>query len=118
LDHIYALVPLARAFNAEILLTHVYDEADTDQIFQKQIKPFLAELADKANYPHIYYRIVKNNKTEAGLNWLCLHGQVDMLAMVHRPHNFFDGLINGSHTKKMASQINVPLLVYPAFNKV
>jgi nucleotide-binding universal stress UspA family protein len=112
LDHIYALIDLARLFNAEILLTHVYDDADTDHVFQKQIKLFLSELSNKANYPNIYYRIVKNRSTETGLSWLCRHGQIDMLAMVHRPHNFFDNLIRGSHTKKMASDINVPLLVY------
>ena len=118
LDHIYTLVPLARALKAEILLTHVYDERDTEHVFQKQIAPFLTALSNKADYPHIYYRIVKNNSTEAGLNWLCRHGRVDMIAMVHRPHNFFDGLINGSHTKKVANNIDVPLLVYPGYNKI
>jgi len=113
LEHIYELVPLARAFNAEILLTHVYDEKDTDHIFQKHIAPFLTTLSNKADYPHIYYRIVKNNSAEAGLNWLCRHGQVDMLTMVHRPHNFLDNLLRRSHTRRMASDTEVPLLVYP-----
>jgi len=114
LQHIFDLVPIARALNAEILLTHVYDESDTEHLFQKQISPFLTKLSNQADYPHIYYRIVKNNSTEAGLNWLCRHGQVDMLTMVHRPHNFLDNLLRRSHTKRMAGETDVPLLVFPS----
>lgn len=113
MDYIYSLTPLAGAFNAEILLTHIYDEKQAPDIFQKQIKPLLTELINKAHYTAIYYQAIKNNKTEAGLNWLCQHDNIDMLAMVHRQHSFLNGLLNASHTKKMAGHIGVPLLVYP-----
>jgi len=113
MEAIFALIPFAKALNAEILLTHVYDEKDTSLVFQKEIRPFLTELSNKADYAKIYYRIIKNNKTEAGLDWLCLHGQIDMLVMLHRPHGFLNNLFNGSHTQKMAGHISVPLLVYP-----
>jgi nucleotide-binding universal stress UspA family protein len=74
----------------------------------------MTELSDKADYPYIYYRLVKDDRTEKGLDWLCEHGQVDMLAMVHRPHGFFDGLLYGSYTQKMAAHISIPLLVFPS----
>ncbi|HAL83053.1 MAG TPA: hypothetical protein DCO83_13125 [Mucilaginibacter sp.] len=113
LDSIYDLVPLAKSLGADILLTHVYDEKKQSPEFQKWVKQFLTELSDKSNYDQIYYRLVKNNQTENGLDWLCANGQIDMLAMVHRPHNFFDNLLNGSHTQKMAAHISIPLLVFP-----
>ena len=114
LEQIYQLTELARTLNAEILLTHILNETDHSQKFEKHIVRFLVEISNKANYPKIYYRIVKQSKTEAGLNWLCEHEQIDMLAMVHRKHGFFDTLLNGSHTQRMAAHISVPLLVYPA----
>jgi nucleotide-binding universal stress UspA family protein len=113
LESIYELIPLARALNAEILLTHIYDGKDQSPEFHKWITNFLTDLSNKADYPHIYYRLVRNDYAEEGLDWLCKHGQIDMLATVHRPHTFFDSILKGSYTQKMASHIKIPLLVFP-----
>jgi nucleotide-binding universal stress UspA family protein len=114
LEAIYSLIPLARLMNAEILLTHVYNEKNHSPEFERWVKEFFIELSNKANYPHIYYRLIKNRNTEAGLDWICENGQIDMLVMVHRSHNLLDSLLNGSHTQKMANHIAIPLLVFPA----
>jgi nucleotide-binding universal stress UspA family protein len=111
---IYTLIPMVRALNAEILLTNVYDEKNHSHEFQRLINRFLLELSNKADYPHIYYRLIKNSRTETGLDWLCEHGHVDILAMVHHSHNFFYNILTGSYTKKMAGHIPIPLLVFPA----
>jgi hypothetical protein len=113
LEQLYELITLASTLDAEILLTHIHTGNDHSMNFEKGIEKFLVEISNKANYPKIYYRIIKQDKVELGLDWLCEHGQIDMLAMVHRKHDFLDGILYGSHTKKMASRINIPLLVYP-----
>jgi len=111
---IYALIQFAKSLvGAEILLTHVYNEKHHSPQFQKWLDNLLVDLSNKADYPNIYYRVIKNSKPENGLDWLCKYGQVDMLAMLHRPHNFFDTLLKGSHTKRMANHISIPLLVFP-----
>jgi len=112
LQFIYTLITFAKQLNAEILLTHIYDGKYQTPEFEHWIKNFLVELSDTANYSNIYYRMVKSAGTETGLDWLCQHGQVDLLAMVHRQHGFFDNLLHGSDTKKMAGQVSVPLLVF------
>jgi nucleotide-binding universal stress UspA family protein len=114
LKSIYALIPLAKLLNCEILLTHIYDEKQQSPGFGKWIKQFLTELSNKADYPQIYYRLVKNNHADAGLDWLCEHGQIDVLAMVHRKSNFLSTLLKSSHTQKIARHIPIPLLVFPA----
>jgi nucleotide-binding universal stress UspA family protein len=114
LKSIYALIPLAKLLNCEILLTHIYDENQQSPGFQKWIKQFLTELSNKADYSHIYYRLIKNNRADSGLDWLCEHGQIDVLAMVHRKTNFLSTLLKNSHTQKLASHISIPLLVFPA----
>jgi len=108
LECIYQLILLARPLNAEILITNIFDEKENYH------KEFMNELTNKADYPHIYYRFVKAYRPEAGLDWLCEHGQIDILAMVHRSHNFIDSLFRGSQTQKMANHIAIPLLVFPA----
>jgi nucleotide-binding universal stress UspA family protein len=112
LKFIYELIPLAKTLNAEILITHVYSDKDDHAKYEKAMARFITELSNKADYPNIYYRIVTNDSAEAGLDWICEHGQIDILAMVHRPHNFFDNLLKGSHTKRMSNRIGVPLLVF------
>ena len=112
LKFIYTLIPLAKQLNAQILLTHVYDGKYQSPEFEHWIKNFLVELSGTANYPNIYYRMVKNAGLERGLECLCEHGQVDLLAMVHRQHGFFDDLLHGSDTKKMAGQVSIPLLIF------
>jgi nucleotide-binding universal stress UspA family protein len=111
---IYNLIVFAKALNAEILIIHIQEEKQPSASFKKWLDEFLIELSNKANYHNIYYRIEKRPNTEYGLDWLCEFGQVDMLAMLHRPQSFFKNLISGSHTKKMADHIKIPLLVIPA----
>lgn len=110
---IYKLIPIAKQLNAEILLTHVVDETHQSPTFKKWLDNILTELSNKADYPAIYYRLIKGRKPDSGLDWLCEHGQVDILAMLHHKHSFFDSLLNGSYTQKMAGHITIPLLVFP-----
>jgi nucleotide-binding universal stress UspA family protein len=114
LEYIHSLIALARPLNAEILLTYIYEEDFRNSSFQHLIDQFMVMIADNANYPNIYYREVKSNHPVSGLEWLCKHGDIDILAMVHRSHNFIDSLFRGSQTQKMAAHIPIPLLVFPA----
>lgn len=113
LSAIYKLITWARSLNSEILITHVLNKKYLSASLQKWLDSLLTDLSNKANYPNIYYRLIKHREPEEGLDWLCEHGHIDMLAMSHRRHNFFDSILHGSHTQKMAHHINIPLLVFP-----
>jgi nucleotide-binding universal stress UspA family protein len=113
---IYQLVNLAKPLNAEILVTHIYNENNNKLDFEKQIKALLTTISNKANYDHIYSRIIDEESPEKGLNWLCENGHVNMLAMLHQEHNFFEKLLTKSHIEKMASHIAIPLLIIPAYH--
>ena len=113
LKGIFALIPLLKKLNAELLLTHIYNGDDPTYKFKQHIQELLVELSNKANYPNIFYRIVNSDQAERGLDWLCDHGHVDVLAMVHHKHSFLDKILSGSHTQKMAEHISIPLLVVP-----
>ena len=115
LQAFYLLVHVARMFEADVLLTHVYHEKNDLAIFKKWIDEFLTDISNKANYGRIYYKIIKSDSTEAGLDQLCSSGQVDILVMVHRQQHFVKKLIRNSYSKKMAGRIGIPLLVIPSF---
>ena len=116
LKFVYELIPFARMLDAEILITHIAKGKEHADSFKELIGPFLTDLSNKSNYAHIYYRICEGDKPDDGLNWLCVHGHVDILAMVHHSHSFLHGLLNGSVTQKMASKIEIPLLVFHSQN--
>jgi len=111
---IYKLIEFARLMNADVLLTHIYTDDHHSPALQLLIDQLIAELSNKANYPHIYYRALKESNVEKGLNWLCENGQIDILAMNHGPYSFIDDILKLSHTQKMAAHISIPLLVYQA----
>ncbi|SDP96965.1 Nucleotide-binding universal stress protein, UspA family [Mucilaginibacter sp. OK268] len=113
IEVIHSLAGMARYFNAEILVSHITDEKYENHTEQREIDDFLTEVSDKVNYPQIYYRHVKSIDVDRGLTWLYEHSQIDMLAMVHRPHQFLSKLIQGSHTQRLAKHITIPLLVFP-----
>lgn len=113
LEIIYKLIQTIRPLNAELLVTHITHESWPETNLRKSLEHFLTEISNKADYPKIYYRIVRSDKPEKGLEWLCDHGQVDVLAMVHRDHGVLMEIINGSHTKRIADIISIPLLVIP-----
>jgi len=109
---ILELITYAKEINAEILITYV----DNDRYDSFHIKAVMNELLNNlwnlTDYPLIYYKFIQSYSLGSGLEWLCEHDNVDMLAMVHRTHNFFVSAIQGSHTKKMAGQLTKPLLVF------
>jgi nucleotide-binding universal stress UspA family protein len=113
IDVIHSLAVVARMFNAEILISHVNDEKFDDEEQQRQIDSFLNGVTCKIDYNKIYYRHIKQRSVDSGLEWLTEHGQLDMLAMVHRQHNTFSRIFVKSHTQTMARHIKLPLLVFP-----
>ena len=107
------MTELAKPLNAEILLTHIYEDEDKLPEFQKWIKQFVWDLSAKVSFSKIKYNMYKSNGTQSGLEWLCNNGSVDILAMMHRSHTFIDSVFRGSQTQKIAGHIPIPLLVFP-----
>ena len=79
LDAIFELITYAKHLNAEILLTYIEDKKSYTVEFKKHMDELLTNLSNKADYPLIYYRQVKSRSTESGLDWLCEHGQIDII---------------------------------------
>lgn len=109
---IRSLSGLAAIFNSELLIIHVIDQA-SGQDKLMQINSFMAELKTRIRYDKVYYKNVYCKDVEGGLEWINENGQIDCLAMIHRPHGFLNGVLKGSHTQKMARITGLPLLVFP-----
>ncbi|QEL02670.1 universal stress protein [Olivibacter sp. LS-1] len=104
------LAKYAEPFHAEIVISHVTTDANDGQ-HQQQTESFLREVAGKNNYDRIYYRYLSGQTIEDGILRLSENGEVDVLTMVHRPESGLAKLWQRSHTKQIAKQIKIPLLV-------
>ena len=113
LNIVYRLVAFAKLLNIEILLVHIANPGENPETLHKTLERYLLDLSNKADYPNIYYRLVQNRDMEGGLTWLCDHGQVDMLAMAHRPQNALADYFESSRTKRMNTLLALPLLIFP-----
>jgi nucleotide-binding universal stress UspA family protein len=110
---IHTLVSFARPFQAEIMLTHICADPLAKDA-KKKVADFLAEVTNKINYPHIYYRAIANGHVKKALTDLSDQVTIDLLVMVHRNKGFFAQLFNTSNTEKIAAEIKLPLLIYPS----
>ncbi|MGN8068863.1 universal stress protein [Mucilaginibacter sp. 22184] len=112
LNCIRKLITIAEPLNAGILLVHVNNEKHSTVQLQHYLDEVLQELSKKLGYKNMEYKLIKDSRAVAGMDWLSKEGDIDMLAMVHRAHGFFAGLLKGSHTQKMAGHIHIPLLIF------
>lgn len=111
------LVPLASAFDAEILVTKVHTLHEERADHRTGVNALLTRIIAQSRYSDIFYRPVENEQVGVGLSWCCEAETVDLLVMVHRSHDFVDVILKGSDTQKMAKHTTIPLLVLPAGNK-
>lgn len=111
-EFIYLLIPLAKSLGAEIIITHVHSGKKENKGFDENVNEFMLALCSEFKSPKISYRSVENFRTKDGLEQLMLNGQMDILVMVHRKACFLSDLLIGSLTKRMASTIDFPLLVF------
>lgn len=115
IDVLHSLSTMARHSNASIMLAHISPDKEQQQSKEKryQVQQFLCQISNTINYPHIYYRHVQEAEVTSGLRWVSEHVAFDLLTMVHHQKSFFTRLFSNSSSKSVASDANIPLLIYP-----
>lgn len=111
-DAIHMLAGFAKVFNAQILIVYISGKTSKEEA-KAEVEDFLNDIANKINYPKIYYKCIVDDNIDHGLDWLTEFGQIQMLAMVHRKHNVLHKLFKGSFTQRLKRRIQIPLLVFP-----
>lgn len=107
------LAGMAKRCKAEIRIYHITGENYDKKGRLGKVEAFNQKLTETVHYPHISYHHLRGMNVDDGLDWLCEHGQIDLLAMVHRPHTLLFRLLSNSHTHQLAGHIKIPLLVFP-----
>lgn len=113
INSIYNVARIFCFLEPEILLVHVDEKASDFHDPRTSANVFLNRVTCKLNYSKIYYRHLNAKKVEEGLKWLTENGQIDMLTMIHRHPNLISRVLDGSYTQKLATIVQLPLLVMP-----
>ncbi len=111
LNSIQTVARLFCLYDSEIVLVHVNKESNDINDPNTPENRFLNSVKGKLNYGKIYYRHINSPDIDEGLNWVCEHGMINMLAIIHRHTSPFVRFLEGSHAKKLANILHIPLLV-------
>jgi nucleotide-binding universal stress UspA family protein len=107
--NIDTVLDLSRHFNSKVTALHIKQRNENvdyvTEYAEKQINEQLVGVDHKKT------NFVTNVDTIEGIEHYLAKHKVDLLVMLKRKHNFFDLLIHGSNTKKMAFHTHIPLLV-------
>ena len=114
IDVIQSLIPLASRFDAQLVIIHVTEEPEDNAEYIKESALFLKKVTNSIDYDKVYCRHIYNLDTDSGLDWLTNQHDIDLLVMVHQRQGLLAEIFNDSHTKKLLTHINVPLLVFPS----
>ncbi len=103
------LVWFAKNFNAEVLVFHVTEDANSlTESEERQIEAIKKKLMEI----DASIRTIEANSTMEGILTFIMKHDLDMLAMLPRKHGFFRRLFTTSVTKSLAINPSVPLLTF------
>ena len=107
------LTYLARIFDAKVVVLYVSDHRLTlaEKLKNQEI---FNKMTLKSNYSNISFENVVGYDIGQALVKYVEKQNIDLLAMIHRKHSFFERVIHSSNTIQMTDYHNIPLLVFPA----
>lgn len=102
------VVELAKLFKSTVTtlnIKHKHEELSYEQsLSAKQTDHLLEDVSHRmVNY--------SDSDTTHGIEHYVSNHNVDLLVMLKRKHGFFDSLLNGSSTRKMAFHTRIPLMI-------
>ena len=106
------LIPIATAFNAEIVVVHLFDEREEEQSELIMTNFLSSQLFKDIEYPRISYRVYYNERTAQGIKNFCTSISADLLVLSARKHTIFDDLFRKSVTKELSYNSEIPLVIF------
>lgn len=109
LDRVKAVIPLAKAFNSELLFLYV--DKTTLSGDDVDIKKIRALVRKKVKYPKQSGFVCTDISVKEGIDFFLKKYKADALVMFTRHRNLFKDLYQPSLSKKVSFNTKVPLLV-------
>ncbi|HCM77879.1 MAG TPA: hypothetical protein DIS90_15960 [Cytophagales bacterium] len=114
LDHVGKLVIFSKAFNAELMFTHITTDRaalESEELLKRNFAKRVSALTD---YSSITYFVKYEDDISRALDSFTTQVDADWIALFTRERKMFEKLYNPSLTKAMAYQTKIPLLAIKA----
>ena len=106
------LAQLAQPFSAEISVDHISPLELPLSTAELEVEQSIIDQMVESNV-ELSYKTIKGDSVIKGLLEISDSEKVDILALVHKRYDFFEGLFHSSISKQLAHSTKVPLLVMP-----
>ncbi len=104
------ILRLAQPFGADVHLVQVNDNSDGNQ--QEMDELAIDRLFAQTTFQNtLYLSTIRHNRIWEGLNGYAQENDIDLIVLVTRHRNFWQGLLHRSITKQMVFHAKLPLLV-------
>jgi nucleotide-binding universal stress UspA family protein len=117
LDALEHLFPIATAFNSEIIITHIFEEAVEEHLEHGMMQFISGEISKKVQYPHMEYRTYKSEDIPSGIEHFCESSGADLVVLSAHRRDVFQRLFERSVTKEIIYNSKIPLLIFHIQNK-
>jgi nucleotide-binding universal stress UspA family protein len=112
-QHSLGLLPdIAKAYGAEVKILHVETPGEREHA-ENLVKAGGTNMEKLLRGIKHSYAFIEDEDVLSGLERGIQENSADLLVMVPHKPNFWDGLLNRSHTRNMALHTHVPLLALP-----
>ncbi|MGY3055300.1 nucleotide-binding universal stress UspA family protein [Pedobacter sp. UYEF25] len=108
------LIPLAKAFKAEIFIAHIARSENGANDRLEKVKLMLLASCCDLNFSKIHFIGIYEEDEILGLDKLMAQASMELLVMIHRNKGFLNGLFHSSITQKLAKQLDFPMLIFKA----
>ncbi len=104
------MLEIVEAWKAELLIVYVASEfrlTDKQEVHKKQLEKLLEGVR------HRYSEVPMEVNISKTLSHFAREKEVDLIALVHHKHPFFDSIIHEPVVKRVAFETELPLLILP-----
>ncbi len=112
MHEIQKLVPIAKAFNSEIIVGHVDVSLDEDSEESNEMKNFTKDAIRATGYSKISFRLVNDHNVSMGLDKIIEESGIDLFALSTHKRSWFEKFTNPSLTKKISHYATIPMLAF------
>lgn len=110
LQNLEELSQWAKLFNARLRVIHIEKKKKEDT--EMRFKGFSKEVEERLSYPYISQELHFADEVEEGIMKAVANTEGVILSMAHYHKSFLKELFGHSHTKAIAQEAKVPMLVF------
>ena len=111
-DALQHLIPLARNFDSEIIIVHLFEEKEEEESELIMTNFLSRQIFKDIEYPRITYKVHQSERTARGIKDFCDSVPADLLVLSARKQTIINRLFRESVADVLTYSSEIPLLIF------